>query len=120
MAYEKTTWATGDVITAEKLNHAEDGIAAGSETGKIEYDPSTGGLHVSFNKITEMVEKGHIPWMIWVVQYESVESNYVAMLSSFYIESGAYMCEFTYMNAAHEVPTLTFFNTDPNAPLQGT
>ena len=29
MAYEKQTWANGDVITAEKLNHMEDGIAQG-------------------------------------------------------------------------------------------
>ena len=27
MSYEKQTWASGDVITAEKLNHMEDGIA---------------------------------------------------------------------------------------------
>ena len=27
MAYEKQTWATGDVITESKLNHIEDGIA---------------------------------------------------------------------------------------------
>lgn len=27
MAYEKQTWHTGDVITQEKLNHMEDGIA---------------------------------------------------------------------------------------------
>ena len=26
MAYEKQTWQTGDTITAEKLNHMEDGI----------------------------------------------------------------------------------------------
>lgn len=31
MSYEKQTWATGDVISAEKLNHIEDGIeSAGS------------------------------------------------------------------------------------------
>lgn len=29
MAYSKQTWTNGDVITAEKLNHMEDGIAAG-------------------------------------------------------------------------------------------
>lgn len=29
MAYEKQTWNTGDVITEEKLNHIEDGIANG-------------------------------------------------------------------------------------------
>lgn len=28
MAYTKTTWNTGDVITAEKLNHMEDGITS--------------------------------------------------------------------------------------------
>lgn len=27
MAYDKYTWQTGEVITAEKLNHIEDGIA---------------------------------------------------------------------------------------------
>lgn len=27
MAYTKTTWRTDDVITAEKLNNAEQGIA---------------------------------------------------------------------------------------------
>lgn len=27
MAYEKQTWITGEVITEEKLNHIEDGIA---------------------------------------------------------------------------------------------
>lgn len=32
MAYEKQTWACGDTITAEKLNHMEDGIAQGGVT----------------------------------------------------------------------------------------
>lgn len=30
MAYTKQTWATGDTVTAAKLNHMEDGIADGS------------------------------------------------------------------------------------------
>ena len=29
MAYEKQTWTCGDTITADKLNHIEDGIANG-------------------------------------------------------------------------------------------
>lgn len=29
MAYVKQTWTTGEVITEEKLNHMEDGIAGG-------------------------------------------------------------------------------------------
>lgn len=31
MAYEKTTWTSGDVITAEKLNNMEDGIENASD-----------------------------------------------------------------------------------------
>lgn len=30
MSYEKQTWTTGDIITAEKLNHIENGIESGS------------------------------------------------------------------------------------------
>lgn len=30
MSYEKQTWVTGDVITAEKLNHLEGGVEASS------------------------------------------------------------------------------------------
>lgn len=33
MAYEKYTWVDGELITAEKLNHMEDGIAEGGDTG---------------------------------------------------------------------------------------
>lgn len=29
MSYEKQTWNCGDVVTADKLNHMEDGIASG-------------------------------------------------------------------------------------------
>lgn len=35
MAYEKQEWKTGDTITAEKMNHIEDGVAN-----------STGGLFI--------------------------------------------------------------------------
>ena len=31
MAYSKTTWETGDTITAALLNHAEDGIEANDQ-----------------------------------------------------------------------------------------
>ena len=33
MAYEKQTWAKGDVVTSTKLNHIEDGIAAAESGG---------------------------------------------------------------------------------------
>lgn len=37
MAYTKNTWADGDIVTSEKLNHMEDGIA------------NTGGLVVAID-----------------------------------------------------------------------
>lgn len=35
MAYEKQTWECGETITAEKLNHIEDGIADASSGGVL-------------------------------------------------------------------------------------
>lgn len=35
MSYVKQTGATGDVITAEKLNHMEDGYVISGQTGNI-------------------------------------------------------------------------------------
>ncbi len=40
MAYSPTTWETGDVITADKLNHIEEGI---EETEIIYTDPNNDG-----------------------------------------------------------------------------
>ena len=33
MAYQKQTWECGDAITAERLNHMEDGIASAEGSG---------------------------------------------------------------------------------------
>ena len=45
MAYEKQTWATGQVITAEKLNHIEDGIeAVEQEIPTDAYEKPAGGI----------------------------------------------------------------------------
>ena len=38
MAYEKQTWTNGDIITAEKLNHMEDGIENASDSGGGNYE----------------------------------------------------------------------------------
>lgn len=35
MSYEKQTWTTGDTITAEKLNHIEEGIESADNGGSI-------------------------------------------------------------------------------------
>ena len=47
MAYEKQTWANGDVITANKLNHIKDGI--GNINGILSVKQS---LNSETNKMT--------------------------------------------------------------------
>lgn len=53
MAYEKQTWANGDVITAEKLNHIEEGI----ENGDNGYE-CTETTEQLFNETVTTVEHG--------------------------------------------------------------
>ena len=59
MAYEKQTWVNGDVITAEALNHMEQGITEASSGGtddylvNITYDSSQ-GTFIADKTIDEM------------------------------------------------------------------
>jgi hypothetical protein len=49
MAYEKTTWKKGDVITADKLNNIENGIADVKDIN-VEYDSNTQSLNINIGK----------------------------------------------------------------------
>lgn len=63
MAYTPTVWETGDVITAEKLNKAEEGIAdACVYMIPIDYDPETSEpyLQASFDDIYTAVSAGRL------------------------------------------------------------
>ena len=46
MSYEKTTWETGDIVTAEKLNNIENGIenAGGGSTFVVNVEFEVSGL----------------------------------------------------------------------------
>lgn len=48
MSYTKQTWETGDVITDDKLNHMEDGIATGG--GVLVVNATMDGATVRFGK----------------------------------------------------------------------
>jgi hypothetical protein len=41
--YEKQTWVTGDVVTADRLNHMEDGISGGVLVVHVRMDYTRGG-----------------------------------------------------------------------------
>ena len=61
MSYEKTTWETNDVITAEKLNHMEDGIAeggGGSGVLAVTVDTTDMALNKTWQEIRDASEVG--------------------------------------------------------------
>lgn len=66
MSYEKHTWETGETITAEKLNHIEDGVAE-SEGGVVLITGTSDGseegvvLNASYNDLLSFVNNGVIP-----------------------------------------------------------
>lgn len=64
MAYEKQTWETGQVITADKLNHMEDGIASNgvltvtiTTTGTLP-NISAGGVDKTYDEILAAYRAG--------------------------------------------------------------
>lgn len=63
MAYEKNIWANGDTITAEKLNHMEDGIAEGGSGGGFVFITTDGYWMplVTLGEIRRIYASGNIP-----------------------------------------------------------
>lgn len=72
MAYEKQTWVTGDTITAEKLNHMEDGIASASGgtdvfvsvSGYLGQHPTVEMSGLSFDELWAMLQQHNFPIII--------------------------------------------------------
>lgn len=61
MAYEKQTWKCGETITADKLNHMEDGIAnsgGGTLEPLILRESSADTLDTTFGEIKEAFNSG--------------------------------------------------------------
>ena len=60
MAYTPTEWQTGDIIDAEKLNHAEEGIAAAGQVVILHEDPETHALDKTWKEIDDGLAAGVI------------------------------------------------------------
>lgn len=73
MAYEKQTWVTGEVITKEKLNHMEDGIANGGGILFLSEDGS-GTLDKTWNEINTALRNGQLVFVL------KIEEEYVDWL----------------------------------------
>lgn len=75
MAYTPTVWETGDVITAVKLNKAENGIAAAGayivEMSEVTLSGAT--LYASYNDLVSHLDKEII------AQFNSLEDDHVLL-----------------------------------------
>ena len=92
MAYSKQTWATGDTITAEKLNHMEDGIAEEENSTadlKIYLDTTQMTLSMvgkSFDDLYDAIDSGEFINVFSVTPNESggkeiIKSYHVSCIS---------------------------------------
>lgn len=87
MSYTPTEWATGDIVTAEKLNNMESGISAASASGGsgllevVKIGPGTFTLgDVSYNDVRALLAKGIVP----IAHYTNTEDESFHEFSLFY------------------------------------
>ena len=58
MAYTKNTWETGDIVSSQKLNHMEDGIADAYEVMVI--NDNNGALDKTWQEIYDAMAQGKL------------------------------------------------------------
>ena len=63
MSYTPTNWQTGDIVTAEKLNKLENGVASGGGGGTfvVTRDEETGALDKTWKEIRDAIASGQVP-----------------------------------------------------------
>lgn len=83
MAYEPTNWKTGDVVTSEKLNKIEQGIAGGGGVLVAHYtvEGTTLTLDKTYAELLEASESG-IVIAIHDESYEPGFSRFISVLVS--------------------------------------
>ena len=94
MSYNKTTWQTGDIVTAEKLNKLEDGVADASEVfiiGLQEDAPTT--LDTTWKEIHDALISGKLVVRIEIddefnAVYSSIVSSVRENLGYYYVVIG--------------------------------
>ena len=67
MSYDKQNWQTGDVITANKLNHIEDGIANGGGTSNLYITLSSddGSMDKTWQEIWDTMTGGGLCFILF-------------------------------------------------------
>lgn len=98
MSYERQTWSTGETITANKLNHMEDGIAGGGSGGVLVvhkvYDETTD--EVTLDKTYSEIRNA--PFVVCKNSPEDIDPEtqelYPLILSGTGVEDGKYFVTF--------------------------
>ena len=88
MSYTKQTWVNGEIITDSKLNHMEDGIAAGGSAFIVSvtesYDDSTGATtytaNKSYNEVKTAILGGQNVWNVWTDEFDTTHRETVVSL----------------------------------------
>ena len=100
MAYTPTEWQTGDIITAEKLNKAEEGIAAASFVVTGSYENGTLTLDQETQDIISACVTGNCA--VAFIKDQSNGGNVVLHLISFDPTEGDETLTFQYMSGSFD------------------
>lgn len=111
MSYDKQTWQRGDVITANKLNHMEDGIATGGGVIEvhvaIEEDVYT--LDKTWNELKQSLASGNIILIHWIDD----DAVSISMLTQcVYVIDEGYLAVFLNATAGEAQPTSTIYTAN--------
>lgn len=104
MAYVKTTWATGDVITAAKLNNMEGGIEAAYPVYfKKTVSGDTATIDASYNDVFALL-RAHIP--VYFYEDYAEGATEISVVTQAYVDGGKYSA------AATNGQDLTVYSSD--------
>lgn len=86
MAYTKNTWTDGDIVTSEKLNHMEDGVAGAYKmmnVGNVTLFAGTinGTLDKTWQEIFDAVSAGNICYFIGTDQYDEYSKKMLIIIN---------------------------------------
>lgn len=131
MAYQKTNWATGDVVTADKLNNIENGIVNVGNRGTVylfshtihEGNNTYAVLNITFNELAAGLGldiEGGLGNFYYLIDFigEEIHSLYTFMpLKTIMVNATPGEEEFTVI-FENFGDSIIFSATDPDGPLR--
>lgn len=115
MSYEPTVWKNGDVITPEKLNKIEQGVAGGGGALIIEWDGES-DLDVSYQDVLDAVNADKRVEMKSPIGSNGFAIYHLNIVSYGWDEAQRYEVCFSNGFAGD----IGFYSTNPTDPLQPT